>query len=109
MAPIGEVICKLLWKNGIERAGVLCVHEKKTIDTNIGMFTCERVVVLPNHLREETDADVERQVCAFYNNLHDDLGVTCKAADDPEHGRCFVLSLPPEKRGEPSGWVFPSG
>lgn len=49
---------------------------------------------LPRDLHERVTVEVERQVRAFFA----DLGVVCKAVEDPRFGRCFELDLPGEQR-----------
>ena len=100
-AKVIDSICELLYNAAVEHHPEYAVHVGMEFDPMIRATYITCLVsqdLLPKHLREQIDGEVERQVAAFYR----DLDVVCKAADDDRYGRCFVLNPPPQLR--PGSW-----
>ncbi len=91
-AHIIDGICELLWRTIAEGSPQYLVRGQTQVDTQTQVLYTSFTVAqsfFPANLRNHIDAEVERQITAFY----EDLDVVCKAADDPKWGRCFVINL----------------
>ena len=97
-AHIIDGVCELLWNNVASFGGDHVVRGSVQLDVETRVVYTSFLVsqaFFPEEIRDHIDAEVERQVRAFYA----DLGVVCKGANDPKWGRCFEINLPGELAG----------